>query len=364
MSRTIGTQREDSVLLTDGAAAEPRKAAQRGGERVRDQRRGLKGLLFGLAVLALLAVLRMSAPQSVAAGMSDSAKDFVTLAVSVLIESLPFVFLGIFLSVVVQVWLPDGFLLRHLPRRGVLRRFAVSLIGVLVPVCECGNVPLTRGLIMKGLTVAEAMTFLLAAPILNPITIITTYQAFGWENGILVSRIAGGFLIANLIGWIYSRHPRQEALLTSQFQAACASKGEHHAAAGKLQRSVRLFTKETSAMMPALFIGCAIAGAIQVGIPRDVLVTLGTNPVWSVLALMALAFVVSICSNVDAFFVLSFGATFLPGAIVAFLVFGPMIDIKMLVLMRTTFTARTLVQITSVVALCSAALGLAVNYVA
>jgi hypothetical protein len=79
---------------------------------------------------------------------------------------------------------------------------------------------------------------------------------------------------------------------------------------------------------------------------------------------MVLAFVVSICSNVDAFFVLSFGATFLPGAIVAFLVFGPMIDIKMLVLMRTTFTARTLVQITSVVALCSAALGLAVNYVA
>lgn len=296
--------------------------------------------------------------------MADSAKDFATLAISVLIESLPFVFLGIFLSVVVQVWLPEGFLLRHLPRRGVLRRCAVSLIGVLVPVCECGNVPLTRGLIMKGLTVAEAMTFLLAAPILNPITIITTYQAFGWDNGILASRIIGGFLIANLIGWIYSRHPRQEALLTPQFEAACTAQSAHHGDRGKLQRSIRLFNKETSAMMPALFIGCAVAGIIQVGIPRDVLVTLGTNPVWSVLALMTLAFVVSICSNVDAFFVLSFGATFLPGAIVAFLVFGPMIDIKMLALMRTTFTAKTLIQITSVVALCSAVLGLAVNYVA
>jgi uncharacterized membrane protein YraQ (UPF0718 family) len=352
------------VLLTPSHTTDSRKPAGRGAGRSGNQRRGLKGLLFGLGVVGLLAALRISAPQSLAGEMADPAKDFVTLAVSVLIESLPFVFLGILLSVAVQVWLPDGFLLRHLPRRGILRRFAVSLIGVLVPVCECGNVPLTRGLIMKGLTVAEAMTFLLAAPILNPITIITTYQAFGWDNGILVSRIAGGFLIANLIGWIYSRHPRQEALLTAKFQDACSTAGEHHANGRKLQRSIRLFTKEASAIMPALFIGCAIAGAIQVGIPREVLVTLGTNPVWSVLALMVLAFVVSICSNVDAFFVLSFGATFLPGAIVAFLVFGPMIDIKMLALMRTTFTAKTLIQITGVVALCAAVLGLAVNYVA
>ena len=84
----------------------------------------------------------------------------------------------------------------------------------------------------------------------------------------------------------------------------------------------------------------------------------------SVFALMALAFVVAICSNVDAFFVLAFASTFMPGAIVAFLVFGPLIDIKMLALMRTTFTAKTLVQLTSIVGLASAALGLAVNILA
>lgn len=116
-------------------------------------------------------------------------------------------------------------------------------------------------------------------------------------------------------------------------------------------------------MMPALFIGAGIAGMIQVGVPRDVLVSVGTSPVWSVAALMVLAFVVAVCSNVDAFFILSYGATFMPGSIVAFLVFGPMIDVKMLALLRTTFTAKTLLQLTLVVALCSAALGLAVNYV-
>ena len=99
-------------------------------------------------------------------------------------------------------------------------------------------------------------------------------------------------------------------------------------------------------------------------VSRDVLITLGQNPVLSVFALMALAFVIAICSNVDAFFILAFSSTFMPGAIVAFLVFGPMIDVKMLALMRTTFSARTLLQLTLIVGLASAGLGLGVNAIA
>ena len=110
-----------------------------------------------------------------------------------------------------------------------------------------------------------------------------------------------------------------------------------------------------------MFIGSAIAGLTQAVVSRDVLLTLGQNPVWSVFALIALAFVISLCSTVDAFFILSLGSTFTPGAIVAFLVFGPMIDIKMLALLRTTFTARTLAVLTTMVALLTAVLGLAVN---
>lgn len=331
--------------------------------RSRAVRRPGWGPGVGVAIVLAFVLIRLFAPgSSVASGLGDSARDFVTLSVSVIIESLPFVFLGIVLSAVVQIWLPEGFLLRRLPRNPAARRITLSMLGMLLPVCECGNVPLARGLIVNGLTVAESMTFLFAAPILNPITIITTQQAFGWDSPILVSRILGGFLIANLVGWIYSRHPQPETLLTPRFQAACAI-GDHHLESdGRLRRSVTLFARETNAMLPALFVGAALAGLIQIAVSRDVLVTLGGNPVWSVLALMILAFVVAICSNVDAFFILSFGATFMPGAIVAFLVFGPMIDIKMLALLRTTFTARTLLQLTLIVALCSAVLGLAVNY--
>ena len=122
--------------------------------------------------------------------------------------------------------------------------------------------------------------------------------------------------------------------------------------------------RELRAVMPALVLGSAIAGAVQVLVPRDVLLTIGANPVLSIFAMIALGLTVAICSNVDAFFALSFASTFTPGSIVAFLLVGPLVDVKMLALMRTTFTTRTLVQITALVALMSAAAGLLVNYVA
>jgi uncharacterized membrane protein YraQ (UPF0718 family) len=346
-------------------------------------------LAVAAVLAAVLLTLRIVSSGWNMAVIPDRLSDFVTLSISVVIESLPFVFLGILLSVVVRFWVPDTVIHRLLPRRRVLRRAALSLLGVLLPVCECGNVPLARGLMMKGLSVPEAMTFLLAAPILNPVTIVTTYQAFGWDDGILVGRIVGGFVIANLVGWLFSLHPRPDDLLTPGFSAACkheaAHAGHSHAAAGagarrglagvfspagraaqkiKLRGAVVAFSEETSAMLPALVVGSAIAGAIQVGLSRDILLALGSNPIWSVLALMILAFVIAICSNVDAFFILSFGGTFLPGGIVAFLVFGAMLDIKMVTLLRTTFTTATLVRLLIVVGLASLALGFGVNLLA
>lgn len=340
-------------------------------------RRVPTGLIIGVVLVAVAFAIRAVSPAFAGWGLPDRAQDTVTLALSVIIESAPFVFLGILLSTVVQVWLPHGFITRFLPRQPLLRRACISLLGMFFPVCECGNVPLARGFMVGGFTVPESITFLLAAPILNPITIITTHQAFGWDNGILLTRIVAGFVIANVIGWLFSRHPDPDSLLTRTFSASCAlpdasgsdagHEGHDHphaARPGRVERTVDLFTRETAVIMPALFIGSLIAALTQVFVPRSVLLALGSNPVWSVLAMIALAFIVAVCSNVDAFFVLSFGSTFMPGGIAAFLTFGAMIDVKMLALMRTTFTTRTLVQITALVALMSTAAGLLVNYVA
>jgi uncharacterized membrane protein YraQ (UPF0718 family) len=225
---------------------------------------------------------------------------------------------------------------------------------MLFPVCECGNVPLARGLMLRGFTPAEAVTFLVAAPILNPLVIISTAQAFGWSGWILPVRILGGFVVANLVGWIVAAHRRPADLLLPAFEARC------RAAVGSAAPTNR-WRESTATMMPALFVGAGLAAAIQVAVPRSTLVAIGSNPVLSVLAMMLLAMTVSLCSNVDAFFALSFASTFLPGSITAFLIIGPIIDVKMLALLRTTFRVRFLVLLAVVCVLFAAAVGLVMN---
>ena len=322
-----------------------------------------RGLALATGFLAAALLLRVTTARLSPNVLPAALRDFLTLSISVVVESLPFVILGILFSALVQVWLPPGLLLRLLPRRGVLRRASVSGLGVVMPVCECGNVPLARGFVLGGMGVPETITFLLAAPLLNPVTIVTTYQAFGWGNDILVGRIFGGFLIANFVGWIFSRHAAPTELLTPAFNESCRTHGGHDDEP-RWARSIDVFTRETTAVLPALFVGSAVAGAIQVGVPRSILVAIGANPLWSVLVLMLLAFVVAICSNVDAFFALALGSSFMPGAIVAFLVFGAMVDVKMVALLRTTFTTRAVLDLTVLVMLSTLVLGLGVNLVA
>ena len=317
---------------------------------------------IGVLVIAGLFLLDAYAPGLFPASLPTRAQDGLTLAISVLIESMPFVALGVVLSIVVQVWVPAGAIERWMPRRAWARRMVLSLLGMFVPVCECGNVPFARGLLMRGFTVPETLTFLIAAPIVNPIVIITTHQAFGFSDGILIARLLGGYAIANLIGWLYSRHPDPDALLTDRFRETCDL--VVHEPGDRARRSLAQFVIELRAVMPALVIGSALAGAVQVLIPRDALLAIGSNPALSIVAMMALAMVVAICSNVDAFFALSFASTFTPGSIVAFLLVGPLVDIKMLALMRTTFTTRTLAGIVVVVVLSAFAIGSVVNLLA
>ncbi len=322
------------------------------------------GLVVGLGGIAAVFVVRALTPVLGPWSLPNRVQDLLTLSISVIIESLPFVILGIVLSILVQVWVPDRWIMRILPRNAFLRRAMISFLGIFLPVCECGNVPLARGLIVKGFTVSESMTFLLAAPIVNPITILTTGQAFGFDSWIFAARLVGGFVIANVIGWLFSKHPDQDSLLTDRFAAECRLPDPHEHDQTRWQKSVELFTRESGVIMPALFIGSLIAGLVQVAVPRSLLLSLGSNPLWSILAMMALAFVISVCSNVDSFFILPFASTFMPGSIAVFLVFGPIIDIKMLALMRTTFRAKVLVQLTVIVGLLSALIGLVVNYLA
>ncbi len=298
--------------------------------------------------------------------LPNKLQDFITLSLSIFVEALPFLILGALLASAVNTYIPPHAFEKILPKNNILRRGVLSMLGFLFPVCECGNVPLSRSLMIQGLKPSEAITFLLAAPVLNPVTIWSTWAAFGYDGSIVVSRIAATLLIANFIGYVLSFKKRQQDFLTPGFIATCEANAKQKTSSAKdtykVAKFTSVFSHEAYIMIRMLAFGAIIAGIIQTFVPRDLLVSIGSNVVLSILAMVLLAFVVSICANVDAFFALSFAGTFTAGSIVSFLVFGPMIDIKMLALLKTTFKNELLVTITVLSLLLSVLAGLVVTY--
>jgi hypothetical protein len=218
-------------------------------------------------------------------------------------------------------------------------------------------------MMIQGLSPADTMTFLFSAPIINPITILTTVQAFGgWE--LAIPRLLFALLISNVVGWIYSAH-NQNDLLTDDFLITCNVKKSKNPEKTKqlFTKGTQLFTHELTSLIPALMAGSVVAGIIQTTIPQSALNSIGNNPVLSIVALLLLAGIVSIGATVDAFFALSLSNNFSSGALLSFLVFGPMIDIKLLSLLRTTYRKRVLVELTILIALISFVAGLVVDYV-
>ena len=286
-------------------------------------------------------------------------QDLITLFLGLITEAFPFVVLGVTVSVIISLFFKEKWLLKFMPKNRFLSHPILSTLGFLMPVCECGNVPVVRRLLEKGFSVSHAVTFLLAAPILNPITLWSTAEAFSFNPNVVLIRMGAGFLIANIVGIILSYHKNQKSLLTDQFNHFCEDHGHEK---NKISDVVNIFQREFVTVFKMLIIGALIASASQAFIPRDIITAIGGNVMFSILAMMLLAFVISICANVDAFFALAYANSFTTGSLLSFMVFGPMVDIKMLAMLRTTFKGKTLATIVTIVALLSILVGLIVNY--
>lgn len=289
-------------------------------------------------------------------------QDFITLMKSMIVEALPFVLLGVSVSTLVGLFLKDEWVLKYLPKNRFISHFLISFFGVFMPVCECGNVPVARRFLTKGFNVSHSLTFLLAAPILNPITMLSTFQAFNMNHEVGYIRAFGALFISVTFGILISFKFNQESFLNNNFyeNEVCH---HDHGEQSKFSEGLNIFGSEFIENMKLLSIGAIIAALSQTFIPRDIIISIGQNPVLSILAMLFLAFIISICSNVDAFFALAYSTSFTLGSIITFLVFGPLIDIKILSMMKNTYSVKLLGLMTAYVTLCSVLIGLIVNYI-
>lgn len=287
-------------------------------------------------------------------------QDFWTIFLSIIIEAFPFVVLGVAVSIILTLYFRSEWIAKVLSRNIFLSHLQMTFLGAFFPVCECGNVPLARGLIRKGFRTSHAIAFLLAAPIINPLTFVSTWQAFSFNKSVVTLRMLGTLVIALSISLIvaWMLKGKGESHLHKDFAATC----EVHDHGSTMSQLLEIFDREFFSVMKLLVIGAAIASFAQVAIPRSTLAIVGQHPVYSIAALLLLGFIIAVCSSVDAFIALSFINTFTLGSIIAFLIFGPMMDIRMLTILRKTFAPRLLAFLFASVLGASFAIGLLVNY--
>ncbi len=329
--------------------------------------------LAAVSVLVWVGLNTLTAAGGPWAATADSVSTFVTIFLGIFIEAAPFLLLGTLASGLVEVFVSDDQLHRWIPRDPLRGALVGAMLGLFFPVCECGVVPLTRRLFRKGLPLSTGVTFLLAAPVFNPIVIASTIAAFG-VGRVLFLRLGLTLLVAIVTGLVFAAERQPERLLQPTAWApiaggsglepalpdAAVAHGPNNWRAG-VGRALVIAVDEFFEMGRYLVVGGLLAALMQTVIPQAWLTAVSAGPVISVLALIALAVVLSICSTVDAFIALSFAGTFTTGSIIAFLVFGPMVDIKSTLMFMGVFRKRAVVFLVLLPLLMSVVLGVAIN---
>lgn len=323
----------------------------------------------------------------------------LTLFFSLLVEAVPFLLIGVAFSSLLMFFVDERKLIGTLPKNAFLGALTGGLIGVFFPVCECGNVPVARRLLVQGAPTAVSVGFLLAAPTINPVVFWATWVAFREQPEIVFMRVGCTLAIATVAGWVFSRQEDigpflQQTVARSRFreqpesaqpsllqggtflqmaggatlqldtpvaQRLVANPTLEKSPASKLSLVLDNMVRELRELGAVLILGSAIAAFVQVAVPRETILGLGQGAVSSILAMMILAAVVSICSTVDSFFALSFASTFTTGSLLAFLVFGPTIDLKNIGLLLTVFRARAVFYLFAIAGLMSFGFALFVN---
>ena len=289
-----------------------------------------------------------SAPVSAGISWPDVALSFF----AIVLEGVPFLLLGAIISGLVDVLLPAGVIKDALPRSKTQGVFAAMGAGIIFPLCECGAMPIVQRLIRKGVPPAVAATYMLAAPALNPLAMFGTFLAFRNQDPWLMVVLRFGLSLAVLtfLGlWFVRVRPEQmlrpETLLSSrQKPEQSPNPGliltpRPGMSLGGLQQFTGAVIRDFTGVLLFLVIGAAAAAIFSTGFNRNLLVPIGQNIILGPLAGILLAQLLCLCSTTDAFIIAAFAPFSVPAKI-AFLVAGPLIDLKLYWLYRSAFKPK------------------------
>ncbi len=262
--------------------------------------------------------------------------NFFHFFASTILESIPFLLLGATLSAVMEKWIPGDWFVRHAPSRAWISGLLGLFLGCILPTCECGSILIVRKLIAKKAPVPFALNYMLAGVVINPIVILSTWTAFPGKPQIVIFRLLISMTTALVTTFIISRCVPATAIFPKrqriELQLPCCAAKDSFAST---------VLHEFFSIFALLSLGVFLSGLARVFMPDAAWLFLRDHSVLAIPLLEIYAFILSICSETDAFIAASFVG--LPsGAILAFLCLGPVLDLKLLLLYRATFSMRVL----------------------
>jgi uncharacterized membrane protein YraQ (UPF0718 family) len=299
----------------------PAPAARSGAGRLLDAR------------LLLLLVLLAAGSRGLLAPLLDgpALRTWSTIFVSIVVQALPFLVLGVVLSGALVALVRPGWLARALPSRDVLAVPAASLAGVALPGCECASVPIAARLRAGGVRPAAALAFMLAAPSVNPVVLVSTAVAFPGRPQMVAARFLASLLTSVVVGLVWSRVGRERWI-----ERVGSRLVEGDTRWASFARTAREDFLQAGGW---LVVGAFAAATLQTLVPRTVLDAVAGNHLLAVLGLGLLAVALAVCSEADAFVAASLRQFPLDARLV-FLVVGPAVDLKLIAMQVGVFGRR------------------------
>lgn len=269
--------------------------------------------------------------------------DFSYAFLSVLLEGVPFLLFGTLLSGLIDQFLPARWMTKIIPRNAYLGILLSGALGMVFPMCECGVVPVIRRLLGKGLPLSNAVTYMLAAPLVNPVVALSTYAAFrgSYPMEMMGLRLLIGWFVACLVGMaVHNLHSKFVLKPSLQANLLIQSAGTPAGGIGfRLIQALRVGMRDFLDITFYFVLGVAVASFFSTAINQAIILPLALDLWLSLATMMGLAFLLSLCSTSDAFIAATFTA-FPAVSRLAFMVFGPMMDLKLIFLYQAVFQKR------------------------
>lgn len=273
---------------------------------------------------------------------------------SIVIEALPFILIGAVLASFMQVYISNNIFNKIISKNKLLGSIQAGIIGVFLPVCECATVPITKGLLKKKVPLNVAITYMLAAPIVNPLVILSTYYAFDGNIKVVLLRVGVGFFIAVIAGLLMLCLSGENNIFIDNGEGELQGKclcgcSEIDDNSSKPIRLLKHTSLEFYEIGKYFIVGATLASIFQTFVPRDIIFYFENSAVLSIIILMAFSFLISLCSEADAFVASTFMNRFSLGSITGFLIIGPMIDLKNTIMLFSIFKKSFVIKLLFVV---------------